>query len=62
MRNISYLSHISIKWQGLHKSRHLLKMLHWEHGGYVVYYKRLEQGRLTKAFFKQTEHAFMSLS
>ncbi len=44
------------------KSRHLLKMLHREHGGYVVYYKRLEQGRLTKTFFKQTEHAFMSLS
>lgn len=27
------------------KSRQVMKILHWEHGGYVVYYKRLEEGR-----------------
>lgn len=24
------------------RSRRVMKILHWEHGGYVVYYKRLE--------------------
>lgn len=33
------------------KSRTLMKMLHWERGGFVVYYKRLEQGRLTPSIF-----------
>ena len=27
------------------KSRTTMKLLHWERGGYVMYYKRLEQGR-----------------
>lgn len=35
------------------KSRTLLKMLHWERGGFVVYYKRLEQGRITPSIFHQ---------
>ena len=26
-------------------------MLHWERGGFVVYYKRLEQGRLSPTIF-----------
>ena len=26
-------------------------MLHWERGGFVVYYKRLEQGRLNPSIF-----------
>ena len=25
------------------RSRRVMKLLHWEHGGYVMYYKRLEQ-------------------
>lgn len=29
------------------KSRTLVKILHWERGGFVVYYKRLEQGSLS---------------
>lgn len=33
------------------KSRTLVKMLHWERGGFVVYYKRLEQGRLCPSIF-----------
>lgn len=28
----------------LNKTRTHIKLLHWEHGGYVLYYKRLEQG------------------
>ena len=27
------------------KFRTSMKLLHWERGGYVMYYKRLEQGR-----------------
>jgi len=28
----------------LNRRRTLLKLLHWESGGYVLYYKRLEEG------------------
>ena len=28
----------------LNRNRNLLKLLHWEDGGFVVYYKRLERG------------------
>lgn len=28
----------------LNSSRTHIKLLHWEHGGFVLYYKRLEQG------------------
>lgn len=28
----------------LNRNRNLLKLLHWEDGGFVVYYKRLEKG------------------
>lgn len=28
----------------LNKKRTHLKLLHWEHGGFVLYYKRLEEG------------------
>ena len=30
-------------------SRTLLKLLHWERGGFAMYYKRLEQGRFPRA-------------
>ena len=33
------------------KSRTTMKLLHWERGGYVMYYKRLEQGRFLLAYF-----------
>ena len=33
------------------KSRKVMKLLHWERGGYVVYYKRLEQGRFHPRIF-----------
>ncbi|WP_282635458.1 IS66 family insertion sequence element accessory protein TnpB [Sphingobacterium thalpophilum] len=28
----------------LNRSHTRIKLLHWEHGGFVLYYKRLEQG------------------
>ena len=31
----------------LNRRRTLMKLLHWEAGGYVLYYKRLEQGTFT---------------
>lgn len=31
----------------LNKGRNLLKLLHWERGGFVLYYKRLEKGTFT---------------
>lgn len=31
----------------LNRSRNLLKLLHWERGGFVIYYKRLEKGTFT---------------
>ncbi|NDP20619.1 MAG: IS66 family insertion sequence element accessory protein TnpB [Paludibacter sp.] len=29
----------------LNKSRTTMKLLHWERGGFVIYYKRMESGR-----------------
>lgn len=33
----------------LNRSRTHIKLLHWESGGYVLYYKRLEKGTFTPA-------------
>lgn len=38
----------------LNRSRNLIKLLHWEQGGYVQYYKRLEQGTFTPPEKTQT--------
>jgi hypothetical protein len=35
----------------LNKSRTTMKLLHWERGGFVIYYKRLEIGRLSHQVF-----------
>jgi len=32
----------------MNKSRTLIKLLHWEHGGFTMYYKRLEKGRFER--------------
>lgn len=35
------------------RSRTLMKLLHWERGGYVIYYKRLEVGRISRKVFQR---------
>lgn len=43
------------------KSRTTMKFLHWERGGYVVYYKRLERGRVSHKIFLKEGIGFRSL-
>lgn len=35
----------------VNRARTTLKFLHWERGGYVIYHKRLEQGRISHKIF-----------
>ena len=35
----------------LNKTRTTLKLLHWERGGFVIYYKRMEKGRISHKIF-----------
>ena len=37
------------------RSRTLMKLLHWERGGYVIYYKRMEVGRIIRKVFQAHE-------
>ena len=39
------------------KTRKVMKLLHWERGGYVMYYKRLEAGRLSPRLFPSDQQA-----
>jgi hypothetical protein len=43
------------------KSRTTMKLVHWERGGYVVYYKRLERGRVSHKLFMKEGVGFRSL-
>ena len=43
------------------KSRTIMKLLHWERGGYVMYYKRLEQGRFHPRIFLRQGIGFRSM-
>ena len=38
------------------KTRKVMKLLHWERGGYVMYYERLETGRLSLRLFSSDLH------
>lgn len=38
----------------LNRSRTFMKLLHWERGGYVLYYKRLEKGTFTVPHIEST--------
>ncbi|GAB1414936.1 IS66 family insertion sequence element accessory protein TnpB [Paludibacter sp.] len=35
----------------LNKTRTTMKLLHWERGGYIIYYKRMESGRVSHKIF-----------
>lgn len=43
------------------KSRKVMKILHWEYGGYVMYQKRLEQGRFHPKIFLRQGIGFRSM-
>ncbi len=43
------------------KSRKVMKILHWEFGGYTMYYKRLEQGRFHPRIFLRQGIGFRSM-
>jgi len=47
--------------QSVGKSRTTMKLLHWERGGYVMYYKRLEQGRFHPRIFLRQGIDFRSM-
>ena len=38
------------------RSRSRMKLLHWERGGYVIYYKRREQGRISRKVFRSSSN------
>lgn len=40
------------------KTRCVMKLLHWERGGYVVYHKRLERGRFYSRLFREDRQGF----
>lgn len=35
----------------MNRARTRMKLLHWERGGYVIFYKRMEQGRISHTVF-----------
>lgn len=43
------------------KSRKVMKILHWERGGYTMYYKRLERGRFHPRIFLREGTGFRSM-
>jgi hypothetical protein len=45
----------------LNKSRTTMKLLHWERGGFVIYYKRMESGRVSHKIFLKEGTGFRSI-
>ena len=44
----------------VNKARTTLKILHWERGGFVIYHKRMESGRISQWIFDR-EASFRSI-
>lgn len=43
------------------KTRKVMKLLHWERGGYVIYYKRLERRRFHPKILLRQDIGFRSM-
>lgn len=46
----------------VNKSRNRMKLLHWETGGFVLYFKRLEQGRFESLNHKKVQNNSLRIS
>jgi len=46
----------------VNKTRNRMKLLHWESGGFVLYYKRLEQGRFESLKHKNISNNALKVS
>ena len=42
----------------INSNRTTIKLLHWEHGGLVIYHKRLEMGRFTLPTYTQQTNSY----
>lgn len=45
----------------MNKSRTVIKLLHWERGGLVIYHKRLEKNRFTLPTYDATKKSYSIL-
>lgn len=45
----------------INRGRTTLKLLHWERGGFAIYYKRLETGRISHKVFLKEGAGFRSI-
>ncbi len=61
VRNNSMAPLSGIVFLFANNSRRLLKLLHWERGGFVIYYKRLECGRFSPTLFKVSDVSFKEM-
>lgn len=43
------------------KARTVIKLLHWERGGLVIYHKRLESGRFTLPLYEKEKRCYSIL-
>lgn len=42
----------------VNRQRTTLKLLHWKHGGLVIYHKRLESGRFERPLYDENQQAY----
>lgn len=61
VRAVGLIPHNGDAYIFVGRSRQVMKILHWEHGGYVIYYKRLEQGRFHPRIFLRQGIGFRSM-